>query len=219
MNAGVLNDPHRQFEETVLELIEHSPVGAVPNTPAYQDALRGLRTLHQIYADADHKDGYVTTRALAKLPHFQANNLEALVAGQIDNSALESNAIVFDRYVHSLPASRRAQAENYRTHVAGRPAQHRGKHIGDHDPLHSLFLVPGAGPHPGLPGNYLYGFILELSATATGEHWSVDIHDREDGAALFDAPTRQSAFDKLREVLESAPFQMDELEALGFRMA
>ena len=211
--------PHAPFDQTVLDMIEHSPIGAVPNTPSYQDAIKRLYASHQAYADADHKDGHVTARSLARLPSFYATNLEALIAGQIAPEALESNASIFDRYVKSLPEARRAKAEALRLTVAGRPVHHR-KH-GDtiaHDPIHTLFLVPGAGPHVGLPGNYLYGSVLQLS-TAADSAWAVHIHDSDDGAALCDVPAMPDALARLQDVLASAPFKMDELEALGFRLA
>ena len=85
-----------------------------------------------------------------------------------------------------------------------------------HDPVHSLFLVPGAGPHPGLPGNYLYGSVYETGAEAGS--WAVSIHDNDDGAALFEAPDMRDALAKLREILDCAPFTLDELETLGFRL-
>ena len=212
-------DPNAHFDQTVLDMIEHSPIGAVPNTPAYQDALKRLHAANKAYADADHKDGHVTARSLAKLPTFHALNLAALAGGQIAEEALESNASVFDRYVASLPAARRAKAEALRLKVAGRPAHHR-KHGGlvAHDPLHSLFLVPGAGPHPGIPGNYLYGSVLQLGVGAPSDPWSVQLHDSDDGAAFFDAATLPEAVGKLIELFESAPFNMSELEALGFRL-
>jgi hypothetical protein len=160
-------DPHAHFDHLVLEMIEHSPVGAVPHTPTYQDALRRLYASHQVYASADHKDGHVTARSLAALPSFHAANLEAWAAGAIDASELEDNTTIFDRYVQSLPAVVQAKAETFRLRVVGRPILHR-KHGGTapapltHDPLHSLFLVPGTGPRHGLPGNYLHGSLCEV---------------------------------------------------------
>ena len=218
-NNPMSHDPNSQFDQTVLEMIEHSPVGAVPNTPAYQDALIRLYAAHQVYADADHKGGHVTARSLARLPSFHARNLEALMAGQIDAGALESDVSIFDRYVLSLPLARREKAESYRALVAVRPARHRARLGGlvAHDPMHTLFLVPGAGPHPGLPGNYLHGSAFQVSAGTTPDAWAVHLHDCDDGAVLFDAPTMHVALAKLREVLESAPFNLNELAALGFR--
>jgi hypothetical protein len=209
------NDPNAHFDRTVMEMIEHSPIGAVPVTPSYQDALKRLYAAHQVYASADHKGGHVTARSLARLPSFHANNLDALIAGQIAAEALESNASIFDRYVQSLPSAHRAAAESRRVVVAGRPALHRAK--GVHDPVHTLFLVAGTGPHPGLPGNYLYGSAFQVNADATISPWAVHLHDCDDGAVLFDAPTMHEAMAKLQEVLECAPFNMNELEALGFR--
>ncbi|MGA3008333.1 MAG: hypothetical protein ABSE59_10635 [Opitutaceae bacterium] len=209
------NDPDLHFDQTVMEMIEHSPTGILPVTPSYQDALKRLYAAHQVYPDADHKGGHVTARSLAKLPSFHANNLDAFIAGQIGAEALESNASIFDRYSQSLPSARRAAAESVRAVVAGRPALHRAK--GTHDPVHTLFLVPGTGPHPGLPGNYLYGSAWQVSADAETSPWAVHLHDSGDGAVLFDAPTRHEALAKLQEVLECAPFNMNELEALGFR--
>ena len=96
-------DPHAPFDQTVLDLIEHSPIGAVPHTPAYVDALGRLYASHQAYASADHKGGHVPTRSLTKLPSFYAQNLENFMAGKIDTEALEPNAGIFERYVQSLP--------------------------------------------------------------------------------------------------------------------
>lgn len=212
------HDPHADFDHTVLELIEHSPVGAVPATPAYQDALKRLLDSRQIYPDADHKKGYVTARSLAVHPTFQASNLDALIAGEIEADALEANAAIFDRYVGALPVAFRSAAESQRATVAGRPAHHR-KHGGviAHDPVHTLFLVPGAGRAPGIAGNYLHGSLLQLGADPATGGWAVHIHDSDDGAAMFDAATLPEALTKLQEVLASAPFHMAELDALGFR--
>jgi len=212
------HDPHAPFDQTVLDLIEHSPVGAVPHTPAYVDALGRLYASHQAYASADHKGGHVTARSLAKLPLFHAANLAEFTAGKIADDALEPNARIYDRYVQSLPPAQRARAESFRLMVAGKPAHHRAKHgaAAIHDPLHTLFLVPGGGPHPGLPGNYLHGSVFHLGDATTGA-WTVQVHDCDDGAALFDTPTLPEALAKLEELLASAPFHLSELAALGFR--
>jgi len=213
------HDPNEHFDHAVLDMIEHSPVGAVPFTPAYRDALTRLYASHQAYASADHKDGHVTARSLTRLPSFHAGNLEAFIAGQVPVEALESNASIFDRYVQSLPAARRAKAESYRLMVAGRAAHHRAKHgVVAHDPLHTLFLVPGAGPHPGLPGNYLHGSVFHVGADATAGSWAVHVHDSDDGDALYNTSAMEEALAKLQEVLASAPFSMTELEALGFAL-
>jgi hypothetical protein len=219
-----MSDPNAQYDHTVLDLIEHSPIGAVPMTPVYQDALGRLYATHQVYASADHPNGHVTARSLATRPNFHARNLEALIAGEIEVAALESNSGIFDRYLQSVPASLRPKAESLRVAVAGRPAHHRVKHLAEakavaiHDPVHTLFLVPGAGPHPGLPGNYLFGSLLETGSAQTDQAWAVQLHDRDDGAASFAAPSLAAALEKLSEVLASAPFTLDELKALGFRM-
>jgi hypothetical protein len=219
----VAQDPNSHFDSTVLEMIEHSPVGAVPTTPSYQDALKRLYAAHKVYADADHRDGHVTARSLARLPNFHAANLGELLAGAIDAPALEDNFSIFDRYVHSLPAALRGRAEGFRAKVAGRPALHR-KHAGadkahaPHELTHSLFLAPGAGPHAGIPGNYLFGSVLQTGTEAAPGAWAVQVHDSDDGAAVFDAADMRGAFAKLQEVLDSAPFDMSELEGLGFRI-
>ncbi len=215
-------DPNAHFDSTVLDMIEHSPVGAVPSTPSYQDALKRLYAAHKVYADADHRDGHVTARALARLPSFHAENLGALLSGAIDAPALEGNFSIFDRYVGSLPPPLRARAEGFRVKVAGRPVHHRKHVVGEkvhvaHDLTHSLFLVPGAGPHPGIPGNYLFGSVLQLGTEAAPGPWAVQVHDSDDGAAVFDAADMREAFAKLQEVLDSAPFNMNELGELGFR--
>jgi hypothetical protein len=214
------HDPNAEFDHAVLDKIELSPIGAVPTTPAYQDALNRLHAAQQVYAHADHKGGHVTARSLAGLPIFHAHNLDAFIAGQISDEALEPNASIYDRYVASLPAAVRARAEGLRVMVIGKPAQHRAKHDGTvvHDPLHMLFLVPGAGPHPGLPGNYLHGALFHVGADDATGAWVVQVHDSDDGACEFRAPARAAALAKIQEVLESAPFHLSELEALGFRL-
>ena len=211
------HNPHAKFDQSVLELIEHSPVGAVPRTPTHQDALERLQASHQIYPHADHPNGFVTVRSLSTRPCIHAANLDAWGSGAIDATALESNANIFDRYVAALPADLRAKAESHRLAVASRPAHHR-KHGGEiaHDPVHTLFLLPGAGAHPGIPGNYLHGALLQLGADAS-KGWAVHLHDRDDGAAMCDLPTLSDALAKLQEVIASAPFHLNELGALGFR--
>jgi hypothetical protein len=216
-------DPNAHFDQNVLDQIEHSPIGAVPFTPTYQDALKRLYASHQAYPHADHKNGHVTARSLAKLPHFQAKNLDELIAGRIRAEALEANGSIYDRYVQSLPAAVRARAETFRLSVAGKIAHHRAKHVGDdkvvvaHDPIHTLFLVPGTGPHPGLPGNYLHGAAVQRRATDDSP-WSVHVHDSDDGDAIFESATMAESLAKMVEVLECAPFNMNELEALGFTL-
>ena len=213
--------PLTPFDQTVLDMIEHSPVGAVPLTPAYQDALVRLKAAHQLYPTADHKAGFVTAHSLRALPSFHAGNLEDWGAGRVPAEALESNGSIFDRYVQSRPEAQRPKTESFRLNVVGHPVHHRAKLVGEvkvvaHDPVHTLFLVPGAGPHPGLPGNYLHGSLYQ--AGSVGQVWAVQLHDSDDGAAVYDAPDLASAQAKLQEVLESAPFHLDELGALGFRM-
>lgn len=212
-------DPNAEFDHAVLDKIDASPVGAVPTTPAYQDALRRLYAAQQVYASADHKNGHVTARALTQLPSFHAENLEAFIAGEIDDTALETNAGIYERYVHSLPIDQRARAESLRLMVIGKAIHHRTKHgvAAIHDPLHTLFLVPGAGPHPGLPGNYLHGSVFHVGDEVTGS-WVVQVHDADDGASEFSTPKLPGALEKLQEVLASAPFHLRELETLGFKM-
>ena len=210
------HDPNAQFDQAALDVIEHSPVGALPYTPAYRDALARLYASHQVYPSADHKGGHVTARSLRNLPSFFAENLDALVSGQ--DELLEPNASVFKRYVQSLPANLQGKAEALHATVAGRPALHRAKHgVVVHDPVHSLFVVPGAGPHAGLPGNYLYGFLAQGGRGGVAGGWSIHLHDSEDGAVLFHTDDVKDAIAKVHEVIESAPFSMQELEALGFQ--
>ncbi len=213
-------DPHAEFDHTVLDMIEHSPVGAVPVTPSYQDALKRLQAAQQVYAHADHPGGYVTARSLAELPLFHAQNLDAFIAGSIAEEALESNGSIYDRYVGSRPAGDRDRAEALRDLVIGKSTHHRAKHGVEviHDPLHTLFLVPGAGPNPGFPGNYLYGSVFHVGPDEATGNWVVGVHDSGDGEAVYKVPALPAALEKLQEVLASAPFHLVEMEALSFRM-
>jgi len=216
-------DPHAAFDSTVLDKIELSPIGAVPYTPAYQDALKRLYASHQVYPNADHKDGHVTARSLNGRPVFHAENLARFAAGEIDDKALESNASIFARYLDSLDPAARVAAEAHRETVPGKRIQHR-KHSGGpdaatiHDPVHSLFLVPGAGTHPGLPGNYLYGYLLETMDGTAATAWALHLHDSLDGAERYDCATLAEAFAKLEELLGSAPFSLSELTEFGFHL-
>jgi hypothetical protein len=211
-------DVQAQFDETVQEMIERSPVGAVPHTPAYDDAIKRLSAAQKIYPAADHKEGFVTARSLARRPTFHAANWEEFAAGKISDELIEPNASVFNRYVVSLPPELHARAEAVRARVAGKPVMHRAKAGAVfHDPIHALFLLPGSGPNRGLPGNYLFGTVVQLGADPATSAWAVDVHDAEDGVVLFDAVDLAAAAAKLQEVLESAPFYLWELEGLGFR--
>lgn len=212
-------DPNNEFDHAVLDKIEASPIGAVPATPAYQDALRRLYAAQQVYPSADHKGGHVTARSLATLPSFHAENLGPFMAGGVTEEQLESNASIYSRYIAALPPPHRARAESLRLGVIGKPVLHRARHghAAVHDPLHTLFLVPGGGPHPGLPGNYLHGAVFHVGDEATGS-WVVHVHDSEDGATRFSTPKLLEALGKLEEVLACAPFHLLELDALGFKM-
>lgn len=214
-----MSDPNAEFDHAVLDKIEQSPIGAVPLTPAYQDSLRRLYAAQQVYPSADHKGGHVTARSLARLPFFHAQNLAEFIAGAITDDQLEVNASIYDRYVKSLPLDQRARAESFRPTVIGKAVHHRAKagHAVVHDPMHTLFLVPGAGLHPGLPGNYLHGSVFHVGPEATGS-WVIHVHDSEDGACEFGTPKLPDALAKLEEVLASAPFHLNELEALGFKL-
>lgn len=211
--------PNEQYEQAVLDLIDHSPNGAVPHTPTYQDALRNLIATFQVYPSSEHAGNFVTTRSLSGRPSFSAENIETLHSQGGDE--LEANASIFERYVQSLDASLQTKARGLLATVAGRPAKHRAKHgiVTAHDPVHSLFLVPGAGPHPGLPGNYLYGFIAERNLPEAAKDWSLHLHDREDGEAVWHTPDVSEAIDTLRELLSSAPFHLRELETFGFAVS
>ncbi|AKC83881.1 hypothetical protein IMCC26134_03345 [Verrucomicrobia bacterium IMCC26134] len=208
------------MDQTVLDMIEHSPAGAVPHTPAYQDALVRLRAAHQVYVAADHKNGFVTVRSLSALPSFYAQNLEAFLAGKVEVSALESEASIYSRYVKSLSAALQVGAEERRAAVVAKRTHHRPKQGAEvvQDPAHTIFLIAGAGPNPGLPGNYLYGSVQQSTADAVSGDWTLHVHDREDGAAVCEVHSQAEAFEKLQEVLASAPFLISELASLGFRM-
>ncbi len=217
------SDPNAQMDQTVLDLIENSPTGAVPHTPTYQDTLRRLHAAHQVYSSADYKDGHVTVRSLAAKPSFLAANLAALRSGEISPDALEPDADIFDRYMASLPAELRERAETFRAHCVARSIHHR-KHAGTdnepaiHDPVRSLFLVPGTGPRLGLPGNYLRGALVEHVTPGEPSRWTVSLHDAEDDTASGAPLELTAALDQVEEVVASAPFELGELEALGFKV-
>jgi hypothetical protein len=209
------HDPFAQIDQNVLDLIEHSPEGAVPHTPTYQDALARLKAAHQVYGSADHRDGYVTVRSLAKLPVFFADNLEGYLGGTVTETDLESDGSIFDRYVQSRPSERQREAEGFRQLVVAKKTQHRSKH-GEvaHDPVHSLIMLPGSGPNPGLPGDYLVGSVAE----EVGGGWLLQMHDRIDGAASRHVQTQAEALEALQDLVASAPFLLSELESLGFTL-
>ena len=209
-----------EFEHAVLDMIEHSSTGSVPRTPSYDEILGHLRATHQVYASADHRDGHVTARSLAHLPVFHAANLDSFAEGAIAAEALEPNTAIFDRYVQSLPADARARAESCRESVAGRLIHHRPKQgaAATHDPVATLFLVPGGGPHPGLPGNYLHGMLMEANDSRYPAPWRILVKDSLDDVAILDAASVAEAVASLKDLFESAPFHLVELEALGFRI-
>jgi len=213
--------PHESltpFDQTVLDMIEHSPTGSVPRTPTYDESLTRLLAAQQVFHSSDSKDGLVTARTLAHRPLFVAAGMQELAAHPEDHSQLESNASVFDRYVGSLPAAQRARAETFRLVAAGRAVHHRTKAGGElvRDPLHSIFLVPGAGPRSGLPGNYLRGSVDEVADAGQPTRWRIRIMDADTDAAVCELPDLAEALDRLKDLLESAPFHLSELEALGF---
>lgn len=208
------------LDQAVLDLIEHSPVGAVPRTPTYDESIHRLLQAQQVYHSSDHRDGFVTARSLARLPLFVPNGLLELAGHPDDLSLLESNNSVFDRYVASLPLGPRVKAEGFRLVVAGKPVLHRHKSGGTlvRDPLHSIFLVPGAGPQPGLPGNYLRGILDELHDPVEGARWRIQIMDTDTDASVCVFDTLAGALARLEEVLGCAPFHLAELETLGFTL-
>ena len=213
------SDPQATFDQHVLDMIDASPVGGVPRTPAHQDALRHLIEAHQVYHSADYPDGYVTVRALAARPAFHAANIAAVIAGREAPAALEADHAVFDRYVASLPLALQPTTEPFRAKAVGRRLLHRAKlDASVHDSIHSLLLIPGAGLSSGLPGNYLYGSIIEDNAADPDCTWSIHVHDRDDGVATCDGLPRDAAWAKFEELLASAPFMLGELAALDFRL-
>jgi hypothetical protein len=113
----------------------------------------------------------------------------------------------------------RAKAEASRTVVVAKRAHHRAKQGSEvvQDPVHSLFLVPGGGPNPGLPGNYLFGSVFQVSTDADSL-WGVHLHDSLDGAAMCEELSRADVLEKFRDVMASAPFLLGELDTLGFRL-
>ena len=162
----------------------------------------------------------MTARSLSTLPIFFADNLDQFIAGAISEEELETNASIYDRYIASLDATLQPRAEESRIMVIGKPAHNRAKHGAEivHDPMHMLFLVPGAGPHPGIAGNYLHGSVFHIGNDEATGSWVVNVHDADDGAAEFRTTKLADALAMLEDVLASSPFHLDELEGLGFEM-
>ena len=77
--------------------------------------------------------------------------------------------------------------------------------------------MPGTGPQPGLPGNYLYGSALQTGSDPAGA-WAIHVHDLEAGATVREFSSRGEALASLQDLLTSAPFQLAELATLGFRV-
>jgi hypothetical protein len=63
----------------------------------------------------------------------------------------------------------------------------------------------------------LHGSVFHVGADDPTGSWVVHVHDSDDGAALFSAPTLPEALEKMWELIASAPFHLGELAALGFR--
>ena len=208
------------FDQTVLDLIEQSPTGSVPRTPTYDESIARLEAAQQVYQSSDYEDGHVTARSLARRPHFVAAGLLELAAHPDDRTSIEANASVFARYAGSLPAALRARAEPFRLAAVGHAVHHRLKAGGvlARDPLHSIFLVPGAGLRLGPPGNYLLGAIDEVPPAEAPAHFLIRILDADTVAAGCALPGLAEALGRLEEVLGSAPFHLSELESLGFEL-
>ena len=194
----------------------------MPHTPTHQDALHRLIAAHQVYASADHAEGYVTVHTLTQRSLFYAENLEAVMTGKEEPAALESNVSIFERYLASLTDQARDVAESKRALVVGREVHHRhhggAESATPRDPWHTLFLVPGAGPHPGLPGNYLFGRLDAPAIDQPGEPWTIQLHDRDDGLARQQVASREAAWSVMEDTLASAPFLLSELVDLGFEL-
>lgn len=215
------HNPHEEIDHAVLDMIDRSAVGAVPRTPTYDEAISRLLASRQIYHSSDHRNGYVTARSLATLPVFLPSGLEALsTAGPEASASVEASSGVYDRYASSLPAAAKARALELRATIVGKAVHHRPKAGGAahaRDPLHALFLVPGAGPQPGLPGNYLRGTLDELPA-ASGATWRIQIMDTDTDASVWSTSDLGEAVARVAEVAACAPFHLDELAALGFEL-
>lgn len=220
MIYGMPHSPHDEFDHAVLDMIERSSSGSVPRTPTYDEAIKRLLGSRQIYHSSDHRDGYVTARSLSSLACYVPAGLEGLVAAGGDASGVEQPNAVYDRYVAALPAPQRQKAESLRLSIAGKAVHHRPKTGGTlvRDPLHLLFLVPGAGPQPGLPGNYLRGMLDEVPSVAGATLWRIRVMDTDTDASEWTTADLGEAVARVGEVVACAPFHLDELAALGFEL-
>jgi len=199
-------------------MIEHSPSGRaehsiVPGFPETPLCLaQGLRR-------RGPQGRHVTARSLAARQNFHAANLDALIAGTIGPEALETNFSIFDRYVGSLPLDRRARAEGFRTKVPAGPSctgPNMRQREASHRPRSHAHPFPRSRDRPASGASRQLPVWLRDGggAGSAPASWAIQIHDNDDGAAVFNAPGMEAALSKLQEVLDSAPFNMNELGAL-----
>jgi len=59
--------------------------------------------------------------------------------------------------------------------------------------------------------------LVEIMTPGEPSRWTVSLHDAEDSSAVVEALDIPTALDLLKEVAASAPFELSELDALGFK--
>jgi hypothetical protein len=155
--------------------------------PALKEAIRD-GDLTQARALADLGD----TDRISNIPLLEAirrgeQRLEIL---QVIVDAPTSYA-TFDAYAAAIPAG-----EEYRNWLGNKPG---------------LRLIAGTGPHSGLPGGFLWAYVLSRA-----DGWCVLVGDCDDGMIVkycVDMDKSQRALDDL---ITLAPFAMHELDTFGY---
>ena len=155
--------------------------------PALKEAIRdGDLTQARALADLGN------TNRISNIPLLEAirrgeQHLEIL---QVMVDAPTSYA-TFDAYAAAIP-----EGEAYRNWLGSKPG---------------LRLLGGTGPHSGLPGGYLWAYVLEGT-----DGWCVLVGDCDDGLIRKPCASEEEARQALDDLTALAPVAMHELDALGY---
>jgi hypothetical protein len=101
----------------------------------------------------------------------------------------------FDEYVAAHP-----EGESFRAWVT---SSGRNKHVK---------LIPGAGPHSGLPGEYLHAHLVH-----SDECMWISVRDCDDGYITKVVDDKEEGLQELENLKKLAPFHLWELEEFGYK--